>query len=244
MRKMLLLNLLLAALLALPAIALGDEDKALLRKRLSATVDSLAELSGIQKKLEARDAQGVKDILAASAPGPADAAQAEFNLMALRATVSNLLQQLDAQGLDQSAESHAPELADRPDAPIAQAESLNPPLPTPRAVLEQTAIEASSRSKTQFEADGFVADRARLGRACWRGGRYQEGVSALEPLAGNPQADYWRARCLEKLGRAGEALALYGKVIETAADSPEGRSAREDSEFLQWSMLHGLAVKP
>jgi hypothetical protein len=66
-------------------------------------------------------------------------------------------------------------------------------------------------------------------------------VSALESLAGNAQADYWRARCLEKLGRSGEALKLYQQVIEAAGDSPEGRSAREDSEFLQWTLLHGLA---
>lgn len=108
----------------------------------------------------------------------------------------------------------------------------------------QTALTAPrGEGKIAFEEEAFVADRSRLGRACWRGGRYLEGVGALEPLAGDPSADYWRARCLEKLGRNEEALALFGKVIELAPDSPEGRSAREDREYLQWTMSHGLAVR-
>lgn len=108
----------------------------------------------------------------------------------------------------------------------------------------QVALTAPrGEGKVAFEEEAFVADRARLGRACWRGGRYLEGVGALEPLAGDPSADYWRARCLEKLGRNEEALALFGQVIELAPESPEGRSAREDREYLQWTMSHGLAVR-
>ena len=36
---------------------------------------------------------------------------------------------------------------------------------------------------------------------------------------------------------------LLGPVIEVAGMGPEGRSAREDLEFLEWSMLHGV-TKP
>jgi len=240
MRKLLLINLLLGVLLGLPALALGDDEREQLRQRLSRTVASLAQLAGIQERLAARDPAAVAEILAASAPGPTDAAQAEFDLMALRTSVGSLLEQLDARGLAQVVAEHAPAFGARVDGALAQSNAAEPSLPTPRAAPGETAAELLADPKVQFEADGFVADHARLGRACWRGGRYQEGVSALEPLAGNVQADYWRARCLERLGRSAEALKLYQQVIEAAGDSPEGRSAREDSEFLQWTLLHGL----
>ena len=240
MRKLLLLNLLLALLLGVPALALGGDERAELRQRLARTVDSLAQLAGIQERLKARDSAAVAEILAASAPGPSDAAQAEFDLMALRTSVGSLLEQLDARGLGMAVAEHAPAFVDRPVGAIAQPAAQDPPLPAPRAAVAETSAELLANPKVQFEADGFVADHALLGRACWRGGRYQEGVSALEPLAGNVQADYWRARCLERLGRSAEALKLYQQVIEAAGDSPEGRSAREDSEFLQWTLLHGL----
>ena len=42
----------------------------------------------------------------------------------------------------------------------------------------------------------------------------------------------------EKLGRNEEALALFGKVIELAPDSPEGRSAREDRGAVGGPIVH------
>jgi tetratricopeptide (TPR) repeat protein len=241
MRKLLLVNLLLALLLSVPAFALDDEKQVELRLRLSNTVASLAEMVGLRTRLEQHDGTAIAEVLAAGPQAPGDLAQAELELLQLREAVGRLLQQLDAKGLNETAADHAPGAVAWSDAVTPPSK---PPQPTPRPVVAETPAEVAAAAKTQFESDGFVADRARLGRACWRGARFQEGVSALEPLAGNAQADYWRARCLEKLGRSAEALALYRQVIALSADSPEGRSAREDSEFLQWTMLHGLVSTP
>lgn len=241
MRKLMLLNLLLAASLAVPAIALNGDDTAVLRERLAHTLNSLGELAGIQQRLEANDPAAVREILAISAAGPVDAAQAEYDLVSLRSAVSALLAKLDAKGLAETAPLYAPAFSDATQAALVASQTSFAGVPTPATIAAEPKSDAGATSKVRFEAEGFVADRVRMGRACWRGGRYQEGVTALEALAGNVQADYWRARCLEKLGHNAQAIELYHKVVEVAGDSPEGRSAREDSEFLQWTMLHGLA---
>ncbi|HUR27698.1 MAG TPA: hypothetical protein VM509_05890, partial [Planctomycetota bacterium] len=175
---------------------------------------------------------------AATEAGPADDVQAELDLVQLRGRVAVLQQILDARAIENGEEPAASRTVEPAPAPVTE-RSRNTAANAPTTV-EPTVPARPHVLKVAFEADGFVADRSRLGRACWRGGRYLEGVAALEPLAGEPQSDYWRARCLEKLARNTEACALYRHVIEIAGSSPEGRSAREDLEFLEWSLLHGV----
>ncbi len=238
MRKFLISNLILCALLCAPVLALRGQDPVDLRERLVAVVNSLATFGDVQKRVEARDLSVVPELLAMSEAGPIDPEAAESEMVALRTRVNALQEILDARAVWVGEISQAPGLVK---------ESALHGMSTGASATKVPAVTATHTedgSKVAFEGQDFIADRTRLGRACWRGGRYLEGVAALEPLAGDPKADYWRARCLEKLGRATESLELYGKVIQIAGDSPEGRSARDDREFLEWSMGHGLVNKP
>jgi len=159
----------------------------------------------------------------------------------LRTRVAALQEILDARAIENGEAPRASRVAATSLATNSDAATVAPD--TARTSPPPVDPPQATTTKVSFEVDGFVADRSRLGRACWRGGRYLEGVAALEPLAGDPRSDYWRARCLERLSRHTEALQLYRHVVEVAGASPEGRSAHEDLEFLEWSMAHGL-VKP
>ena len=63
----------------------------------------------------------------------------------------------------------------------------------------------------RYEAEGYTADALRLARVHYKQARYSK---ALEVLAGDegPEPTYWRARCLERLGRYDEALEAYLRV--------------------------------
>ncbi len=244
MRKFLIANILLGELLALPMFALSGDERTKLLEHLARTERALADLTLFEQRLVARDPSTVSELLATAEAGPADSVQAETELMSLRARVGALQEILDARSTE-SAPAVAPNkvVESTPQVPQVHAAPATVANTHP-AEVAAPAANPTVPNKVAFEADGFVADRSRLGRACWRGARYLEGVAALEPLAGQPQADYWRARCLEKLSRNPEALELYRKVIEVSGQSPEGRSAREDLEFLEWSMAHGLVKTP
>ena len=179
------------------------------------------------------------ELIAASDAGPSDVTQAEAELVALRTRVNAPQEILDSRAAWSGALAAAPGVDPQNASLEIQTEGIA--TGAAESISQTTApTDGSASNKRAFEAESFIADRARLGRACWRGGRYLEGVAALEALAGEPKADYWRARCLEKLFRHSEAIALYRKVIEVAGDSPEGKSAREDLEFLEWSISHKL----
>ncbi len=239
MRKLLYWNLVIFALLCLPALALRQDDKEALRALLSRTVNSLATFKDLDRRVEEHDANVVTELIAACDAGPSDVTLAEAELVLLRTRVNALQEILDSRAAWSGALAAAPGVDPQTTDPEIQTEGAAINASTS---VSQTTAQAgvAASNKKAFEAENFIADRARLGRACWRGGRYLEGVAALESLAGEPQADYWRARCLEKLSRHSEALALYRKVIEIAGDSPEGKSAREDLEFLEWSISHKL----
>ena len=54
--------------------------------------------------------------------------------------------------------------------------------------------------------------------------------------AKHPEAQYWRARCLEKLGRTADAIVAYGQVSALPDAGFAAERAKEDLEFLQWRL--------
>ncbi len=56
----------------------------------------------------------------------------------------------------------------------------------------------------------------------------------LKTKKGEPEADYWTGRCLERLGRETEAVAAYTSVIESEAGVALVERATSDREFLRW----------
>lgn len=91
------------------------------------------------------------------------------------------------------------------------------------------------REPIAFEGPGYSADPIRHGRAYVRAGRHAEGLALLERHQGSPQADFWRARCLEGLGRLDEALRAYEGLLATLEpDADLHRRAREERDFVSW----------
>lgn len=232
---------------ALPAAALFGDDRDAKREQLDRTLGSLATWRDVERRLDAQAPRGdasrqaIAEAMRLSENAPANPEQAETTIEELRLRVMQLQDILDerAAALATGSPGASGSLGA---APLVAPGTV---VPASMGVAHSTEGAATSGAETKpAPTKEYVADRKRLGRACWRGGRYAEGVAALEPVAGDPQADYWRARCLEKLARTDEALKLYRHVIEVAPESPEGRAAREDCEFLEWSLARGLAKQP
>ena len=64
--------------------------------------------------------------------------------------------------------------------------------------------------------------------------QFERGVTLLAPLTMRAPAVYWKARCLEQLGRLDEALPAYQRVIELDPEGFEAGRAKSDIEFLEW----------
>ena len=100
--------------------------------------------------------------------------------------------------------------------------------PQPQAKPSLTAPAASPEGK------GYSANALRQAQACYRAGRYEQGLGLLESSQPGPTVDYWKAKTLERLGRVDEAILLFASV-ETNDDAPELRAAaKHDREFAVW----------
>lgn len=84
------------------------------------------------------------------------------------------------------------------------------------------------------EGKGYSANPMRQAQACFKAGRYEQGLSLLEAAEPSPLVDYWMARMLERLGRIDEAVKLY-TAIETNDEAAElHTAAKRDREFAEW----------
>lgn len=90
--------------------------------------------------------------------------------------------------------------------------------------------------KRNFEPEGYSADSFKLGRAYYRQGRYDLALASFDPNSKDGETMYWRARCLEKLGKHADAIAGYNRLIEMPDSGFAGERAKEDLEFLQWRL--------
>lgn len=93
---------------------------------------------------------------------------------------------------------------------------------------------AAGTATTRLEEHGFSADRVRQGHALYRAGRFGEALAALELAGDAAEPAYWRARCLERLDRADEALAAYEAIVAREDAGAFAERARNDLEFLTW----------
>ncbi len=85
-----------------------------------------------------------------------------------------------------------------------------------------------------FEKQGFSVDPIRQGRAYYRASRYKEALRLFETGAGEPEADYWTGRALERLGRTEEAIAAYTLVVDNEEAGALIERARMDRDFALW----------
>jgi tetratricopeptide (TPR) repeat protein len=76
-------------------------------------------------------------------------------------------------------------------------------------------------------------------RAAYLAGQFDRALAAFQSGPDDPRHRYWRALCLDRLGRVEEALALYDVVIGDADGGEYVERARSDADFLRWKSNFG-----
>jgi len=252
------INLALASVLVIPAVTLQSGTSDSLADALDKTIDALESVAGIEQRVQNGTPEAVAEIVRFTESPitlPEDPGAPDRMLQTLREEVALLQVQIDearqednlvplsgidtltfdepaadlrvgTTGLDEGMRRF---LA----APVQPKSKprVAPAQPTPPLGTLPVAGEPSS-----VEGDGYTADALRLGRALYQKGRYQEGLDVLSQLSTDQEARYWRARCLEKLHRFGEALDEFGKVASNEAGGHFAERASEDIDFLRWRM--------
>jgi tetratricopeptide (TPR) repeat protein len=254
-------NLGLATVLVVPAVTLGIGQNDALEVTLRRTVEALDQLAAIEQRLHDRDPGAIHDALRFSEAAlevPADRPQARDELLVgLRGEVARLQRESEALEARAATPQSTPVLPPPPElevSPTAQGPATlglddaarrklsvrAKPVVAPASLDTVPQLESASpparEPKQAFEADGYAADAFRLGRAYYRQGRFDLALQSFEADATNPEAMYWRARALEKLGRNADAIAAYGRVIALPEPGFCGERAKEDLEFLQWRL--------
>ncbi len=260
------LNLGLATLLVVPAVTLGSGGEDSLEATLQRTLKALDQLAAVEQRLQSGDASAIHTVIAATEaplPTPTEEPGARDALLeTLRHDVARLqgeTERLENAALPTAAPSaptQAPTNAPA-SAPVEIAATTGlddsfrarlaagKPTSAPRAPAATTPTTApattpvatpASEASRAFEQPGYAADALRLGRACYRQGRYTEALAAFELRLDDAECSYWRARTLEKLGRETEAIAGFGAVVARKDAGSLAERAREDLEFLQWRL--------
>jgi len=246
----------LAALFVVPAVALQDAPAASLEESLRRTVLALESLAGLGERIQSGDATAVADVLQATEPSIDEAEQPEQLLSQLRGEVGALEIELD--GLHAATPGATPGhtgarppgegdasvtpttgLDDEARAQLGVRATSKPAQPAvPRGGAQSTGDSARPRAeasaKHSFEEPGYAADPLRLAKALYRKGRWDEAEKLLDGRSTEPEAAYWHARCLDKLGRLDEAISAYEALVADPAGGEHAQRAREELEFLRW----------
>lgn len=92
---------------------------------------------------------------------------------------------------------------------------------------------SAEEEKARTEAAEFAFNRA---RAAYFAGQYDRALADFEAGVDEASSRYWRARCLEQLGRLEEALTLYDYVVADPAAGDLVERAKGDADFLRWKV--------
>jgi hypothetical protein len=232
-----------------PAVVLGEDELDTLERTLAGTVRALEVLAGIEERVATGTPGAVIEVRAVTEAATLDARERDERLAGLREEVGLLQAELDAlespirvplaaqpiagaggasatavtSGLDEATRA----LLGRPPGegpPVARGTAAEP-----RAGARTTAVAAP------VIEGAYVADPLGMGRACYHAGRFADGVVALATLKADPEALYWRARCLERLERLDEAANDLRRVLELVGEEGyAARRAKTDLEFVEW----------
>ena len=243
----------LAALFVVPSVAWQDRP-ANLQEALQRTLLTLESLAGLGERIGAGEREAVTQLLVATEPALAAGDQPGLLLTELRGEVAALEIELDTlHALTATGEPGAATnvldpgrvvpattgLDDRTRALLgsltpqvgAQAEPVGPGRP---GAEPGTTTSRAPDARRSFEEPGYTADPLRLARAYYRTGRWEEALALLDGRGDTPEEVYWRARCLDKLGRFDEATSAYQSVVDDPRAGEQAQRAREDLEFLRW----------
>ena len=241
-----LFNFGLVGALVVPA-ALQDAGTAKLERSISATDQALAALGGVEAQLLAGDYAGVDAILASTEAPFGGARERSTLLDQLRRDIGELETQVQRfetpAGLEHLTEdptSQLPTAAEPGGGQVAttgmsqqerdEVAEIWPPIPGAPGTNNVRKLGDTY----SFEERGFTVDAIRQGRAYYRAGRYKEALRLFETRAGEPEAEYWSGRSLERLGRNEEAVAAYTRVVDDEDAGPLADRARMDRDFALW----------
>jgi hypothetical protein len=239
---------LLAGIIAVPTVALGEHDAdaavASLEGALRKTVETLELLAGIRDTAVSGDP--ITTAVATSVTEEPIEGQRERDekLQLLRTQVSLLQQELDiveARILDPSssdANDAGPKLvpaAPRTNPSDGLTQGLDPAvLDAMRGLKRPTVVQVVEEPvEPAVEHEGYSADTLLQAQACYRANQYSRGLALLDGDE-SPAALYWSARCLERLQRLDEASALYERVAGLDDGGSYTARAKTSLEFVKW----------
>jgi tetratricopeptide (TPR) repeat protein len=219
-----------------------------LERALDETIAALDQLTETQSTIIAGDYTVVDELLYSTEPPIAEPQQATAIKNKLRDEVSRLQMALDTLESDYV-------------LPPITTESVGIKEPKPSTSLtdkqrdeiggilvpvpggKQTAEILTDEGTASFERAGFTADYARHGRAYYRAGRYEEGITLLRHAPDDDaEAMYWRGRCLERVDKLNEAVDAYGKVMENPLAGSLSDRAQDDRDFVEWKIAFSSKV--
>ncbi len=195
------------------------------------------EVSGLQAQLDARRLQeGIPATGRTTGQGPGVGGSTGGVTTGLSRTFVRAMGQGDPTGGAQPGSGGASTGA--PQDPKTDGARAGESKPDPTASGESSA-SADHAPRTgepgpSPEGKGYSANPLRQAQACFRAGRYQQGLDVLEAVTPFTEGDYWRAKLLDRLGRTDEALELF-RAVEVAEDAgPLAAAAKRDAEFAVW----------
>ena len=222
----------LAAFLVLPLFA-QDQTLRTLENALLGTNRAIDSLQKIQERITQDPLAGIDLILSATEAPQLEERERDARLEALRNEVNALQMRYDSMRLNSD-----PNGAHIPDDRVPTT-GMSPELRDLLAGPEGKSHTPKPRTpkhdaKVLPDGPNYSADPVAQARAYYRLGRYSDGLTTLQNAGNNPIGLYWKARCLEKLGRVEEAIKELERVVELAPESHEGKRAKTDIEFLTW----------
>lgn len=243
-----LANLGILGMFAVPPALQGNGSFGL-EKALDETVAALDQLTQTQTRIASGDYTGVDELLASTEAPVAQTQEASAIKNKLRDEVSRLQMALDTLESDyvlppvtvESVGASQPKrttgLTDEQRGEIG---GILVPVPGGK----QTSEILTDEGTASFERAGFTAHYARHGRAYYRAGRYEEGIALLRHAPeDDPEAMYWRGRCLERLTKLNEAVAAYTKVIDNPKAGSLADRAKDDRGFVEWKIAFSSKVE-
>jgi tetratricopeptide (TPR) repeat protein len=243
-----LFNLGMVGALVVPAALQDKATTGQLERSLQTTDQAILALDPVRAQLGAGDYAGVEAILSATEPAFGQGPQRSALLDQLRRELGELEREVQLLEVPAALEHTTRDpLQGSPEDPSTAPVSVAPTVGLTDAERDEVAeifppIPGAAGTKTvrkhgrtySFEKPGFTVDAVRQGRAYYRAERYAEALRLFETRAGEPEADYWTGRVLERLGRVEEAVAAYTRVIENEAAGALAERARMDREFVRW----------
>lgn len=224
-----------AIVLLVPAVALQGGDAKSLDDSLRKTMAVLDDLAGVEKRLnEKKDATAVPEIVRLTETPIGTGAERDKQRDTLRDEINELQGRLD--GMQSGTTTQTPRDAAEDEVAVEDERPTTPRAVAPKAGREATVARNlhAAREPASFETHGYVADSVRLVRAYYKQERFAEALAVLGASSTDASSNYWRGRCLEKLGKTVDALAAYRLAKDAKDGGIDAERAADAIGFLEW----------